>query len=163
METAAQHWNHGPSWGHTSEEKARIGSKTGAKHVWSCCIKAITLWEKSSTSRGLPRNLIVSLTPPLQQQLHWSLPPCVFGCGPIHLCYVPAQTHTLLIYTQAPLSNNPRGFLHQPPSTLLSPPLMGTSAEIQLVVKALINMLWLRWGKRRGRKAMKQGGDYIFL
>lgn len=87
--------------------------------MWSCCIKAVTPREQSSTSRGLLHNLTISLTSPLQQQLHWSLPPCDSGC-PIHLCHVPDQAHTLLIYTQAPLSSDTSGPLHQLPSSLLS-------------------------------------------
>lgn len=132
----------------------------------STCEVAVTKLPHLGNNLPLPEDSYTtwpfSLTPPLQQQLHWSLPPCDSGC-PIHPCHVPAQTHTLLIYAQAPLSRNPPGSLHQLPSILLSPPPIRTSAEIPHVMKALISTLWLQWGKVRGRKAVKHRGDYVFL
>lgn len=150
-------------WGHKPGENTRIGSKTGAKHLWSCCIKAVTPREQSSPSRGLLHNLTISLTHPLQQQ---SIDLCLHVTHALstHAMSQLKHTHYLeLIHAQAPLSNNPPRSLHQLPPILLSPPLIRASVEIPHVMKALISTLWLQWGKVRGRKAVKEGGDYVFL
>lgn len=146
--TQLSSWNQRPFWGHTSEHKARISSKTGPKHVWCLCIKAVPVrWNLPFLEDSHPTWPF----PPLLLCNSSSINPCAqLPLRAVLSALTKCQLrHKFLIHTWALLSDNPPGLLHPP--TLLSPPEMGASAEIPLVMKALTSTPW--HGKESGEGA----------
>lgn len=115
--TQLSSWNQRPFWSHTSEHKARISSKTGPKHVWCLCIKAVPVrWNLPFLEDSHPAWPFL----PLFLCNSSSVNPCAHL--PLH-ALLPALTkcqlrHKFLTHTWAILSDNPPGLLH-PPTSLL--------------------------------------------